>query len=335
MTTRLKVALCVGSPAREQFFPPKELDRLHQLCDLALVHPRQLQTPEAMRTAISDASVAITSWGFPGLTKDRLDRLPSLRLIAHTGASIKLIVSDGSLWDMGIRVTQAGSAMAVAVAEMSLTMTMSLLRRVQYMDHALRRGQQWEEARGTQARTEIGGCPIGVIGASRTGRQYIRLVRALGAHVQLFDPYVGAGDELAGLVTDLPQLLASSRVLALHAPATPETLGMIGAHELGMLPDYACVVNTSRASLLDMEAFYLEAKSGRLDAALDVYDIEPLPPNDRWRELPNVLLTPHVGGNTYESRLRGGRIVIDEIERFAHGKSLEHEVLPSMLTVMG
>ena len=94
-------------------------------------------------------------------------------------------------------------------------------------------------------------------------------------------------------------------------------------------------VNTARSTIVDMEALYREVSSGRIDAALDVFDSEPLPAGDPWRSLPNVLLTPHLGGATADSRRRAGQIVVDELRRFAAGEPMEHALSRADLERMG
>ncbi|NUR71164.1 MAG: hypothetical protein HOU81_10115, partial [Hamadaea sp.] len=172
---------------------------------------------------------------------------------------------------------------------------------------------------------------------SRTGRAYVRLVRALGARVSVTDPYLGPEEaaELGVQVVPLDELLAGSRVVALHAPVLPETRGLLGARELSRLQPGAVLVNTARSALVDMPALYQLVRTEHVDAALDVFDEEPLPVDHPLRALPNVLLTPHEAGGTLEARRRAGEIVIAEIARFLGGRTLEHEVTPAAMARMG
>lgn len=216
--------------------------------------------------------------------------------------------------------------MSPAVAELSLVFTLSLLRRVPAFDHALRAGEDWETARLSRVRREIAGARITVVGASRTGRAYIQAVQALGASVRVADPYVKDNDPLSEVTGDLHALLPSTDVLAIHAPALPETDGLVDERALDLLPHGAIVVNTARSSIVDMDALFDRVADGRLDVGLDVFDDEPLPADDRWRGLPNAVITPHIAGATANSRARAGTIVTDEIRRFLTGQPLRHRV---------
>ena len=328
----VRILLSVPGRERDAMFPAETRAALAELGVISEIEPRDLADADAFRAAADGVHVFITAWGFPRLDADRLAAAGDLRFIMHAASSVKALTSD-DLWAAGIPVSQAGTAMSPAVAELSLAFTMALLRRIQVTDHLLRSGGDWDEARLVRRAREIRGARIGVIGASRTGREYIRLVTALGAEVSIFDPYIPTGDPLLVAQCELDELLDECEVLALHAPITDETRGMLGAAEFGRLRDGAIVVNTARAELLDADALYREVASGRLDAALDVFEMEPLA--DRWRSLPNVLVTPHLGGATVESRRRAGLIVVDEIRRFLDGQPLQHSVTRDDLNRMG
>jgi phosphoglycerate dehydrogenase-like enzyme len=178
---------------------------------------------------------------------------------------------------------------------------------------------------------------IGVVGASRTGVEYIRMLVALGAEVVVYDPYltVDRAAELGVRRTALDELLRSSRVVALHAPTLPETRHLIGARELALMPDGSSLVNTARSWLIDSAALLDELRSGRIDAALDVFDEEPLPADSPYRSLANVLLTPHQAAATVECYLEMGEITAGEIERYAAGQPLRYELTEAALTRMG
>ncbi|NUT37509.1 MAG: hydroxyacid dehydrogenase [Hamadaea sp.] len=329
------IAVAVPPDLRALFFPADVWRRLEDLGEVGVM-PGDVGDPAAFARFVAAAEVVVTSWDCPPVDERVLAAAPGLALVAHTGASLRPFATAAA-FARGVRFTQAGAAMAHAVAEQALTLTLALLHRVHRFDHALRSGAPWEVAKQAPPRRELRDCPVGVIGASRTGRAYIRLVRALGARVVVTDPHLSAADaaELGVRAVPLDQLLQGSRAVALHAPVLPETRGMIGARELALLADGAVLVNTARSALLDTRALLQEVRAGRIDAALDVFDEEPLPVGDAFRGLPNVLLTPHEAGGTREARRRGGETVVDEIARFLAGRPLEHEVTPQALALMG
>lgn len=284
--------------------------------------------PDALGTDdLSSVRAVVIAWGVPAFDGALLAQLPALRLVAHSGASVKPFATP-ELFARGVRVTQAGAGMARSVAEVSLAFTLALLHRVPLFDHALHAGAVWEDAERSPVQHELLGAPIGVVGASRTGRAYVELLRLLGARPSLADPTIDEADAdaLGARLVGLDELLETSTIVALHAPTLPETHRMIGGRELALMPDGAGLVNTARSWLVDEEALVAELRAGRLSAAIDVFDEEPLPVDHPLRSLPNALLTPHRAAGTREGRLRQGGIVADEIGRFAAGEPLLHEV---------
>lgn len=321
--------VAVPAPLRAQFFGAGDAERL---ADAAASLGGEAAFAESLAEAtaaldLSAVRVLVVAWGVPPLDAALLDRLPRLALVAHCGASIRPFATP-ELFRREVLVTQAGAAMARSVAEVSLAFTLALLHRIPRFDHALHAAAPWEAAEAAPTQHELLGAPIGVVGASRTGRAYLALLVALGARPLLSDPTIDAEEARALGAEPLPldELLAASRVVALHAPSLPETHRMIGARELALMPDGAGLVNTARSWLVDEDALLAELRTGRLDAALDVFDAEPLPVDSPFRALPNALLVPHKAAGTREGRLRQGATVVAEVERFATGRALEHTV---------
>jgi phosphoglycerate dehydrogenase-like enzyme len=285
--------------------------------------------------ALGEARIVITSWGVGPFDAAVLASLPKLELIAHTGATIKPFATD-ALFDRGILVTQAGAGMARSVAEVSLTFTLALLHRMPEMHNALREGDGWFDAEAVGVQHEILGSPIAVIGASRTGRAYLELIRALGAEPLLVDPTIDAeaASGLGAELTSLDDALGRAQIVAVHAPTLPETHHLIGRRELALMRDGAGLVNTARSWLVDEAALIEELRRGRLSAAIDVFDEEPFGADSPFRSLPGVLVTPHRAAGTSQGRLRQGRIVADEAEAFAAGLPLVHTVDRDQLSSM-
>ena len=342
-----RVLAVVGEGLRGEFFTAEARARLDALgtvfassLDEALSRARPTgerggDAPTGDALDLGSVEVLITSWGVGPLDDAALDRLPSLRLVAHTGASVKPFVTD-ELFARGIRVTQAGAAMARSVAEVALGFTLALLHRMPRFDHALHAGADWAAAEQAPAQHELLHAPIGVIGASRTGRAYLELVRLLGGRVLLADPTLDDAEArgLGAELVSLDELLRRSRIVALHAPSLPETRHLLGAREFAAMPDGAGFVNTARSWMVDEPALIAELRSGRLDAAIDVFDEEPLPVDHPFRGLPNVLLVPHKAAGTHEGRLRQGALVVEEVERFVAGMPLQHAVTAAELDRM-
>lgn len=307
-----RIGLSSGKELRELLFEPAALERLAALGEFVLVGPDQ-GIPDGLQ-------VVVTTWDSPPLPPES----PDLRLVAHTGGSIRRIVPR-ALVASGVVVTQASAQMVPPVAEFALTLSLTLARHVHAYDRAFGRGVGWPVAAERAFGRSLASMRIGVLGASRVGRAYIEMLRALGANdVSVADPYLtpAAAAELGVSLVGLDELFSSSELLAVHAPLTAETRGMVDTRLLALLPDDAIVVNTARAAILEERAVVAEARSGRLRFGLDVFDLEPLPADHPLRGLPNVLLTPHVAGATRDARRAQGAFAVAEVARFLAGEAL-------------
>ncbi len=226
-----------------------------------------------------NADAALTGWGTRPPTPAILDGAARLRVISHTAGSVRWLPRHAL--ERGIVVTTAQPAIARTVAEYCLLSALTLLRR-------------------RSPSETLYGKAVGLVGFGHVGRLFRALLAPFGCRVRVYDPALTEGDaaRLAVEPSDLPGLLASSRVVSLHAPDIPATRGMIGARELGMIPDGAVFLNSARGRLVDTGALTSALQTGRFDAALDVTEPEPLPPDHPLRALPNVLITPHTAGPT-------------------------------------
>lgn len=313
---QVRIFVAISPEEVDLLFTPDDQARLEGLGSVSY-GPVEL----AGDTAASFDAV-LTSWStrpFPqaAVVGDRL------RFAAHAAGSVR------SLWPRealeSLRLSQSAAAMTPAVGEMALTLTLCLLRHVHTFDRSMSTGGDWRALRETGLGTALTDCTVGVVGLSRAGREYIRLLQALGVQrIVAFDPYADAlaGVELAGL----DEVFAAGDVVAIHAPYTPDTYHLIGASQLARMRDGAILINTARSRVVDTAAMTAELVSGRLRAGLDVFDEEPLPESSPLRGLPNVMTIPHQAGATGEARRLQGQIAVDELERFVQGRPLEHEV---------
>jgi phosphoglycerate dehydrogenase-like enzyme len=272
---------------------------------------------------LADARVLITGWGTPAIDGAFLERrAPELRLVVHTGGTIRDTVERG-LIDRGRLVVSSAAAVnarptaETAVALIVLAAKRAWLRsRIDDLDDAV-------------AVPGLCDTTIGVIGASRVGRHVMRLLAAYDVRILLTDPFIGraeAGEEFRAELVDLDVLCRDSDIVTVHAPDLPETRHLLDAAHLSLIRDGGVVVNTARGAIIDTEALTRECAAGRLDAALDVTDPEPLPAGHRLRGLRNVLLTPHLAGSAGRELRRLGAFAVAEIGRFAAGEPLHGAV---------
>jgi phosphoglycerate dehydrogenase-like enzyme len=318
-----------------RFFGSETDQQLRRCADLTFNTAQRNPTSSELAAIIGSYDAVISGWGTPAFTPEVLAKAGKLRLLAHAAGSVKHLVKE-DFFARGLSLTHAAAAMAPAVAESSLLMTMMLLRRLPRFMDAMRSGKTWQEAGAVGYGTELAATRVGVVGAGYTGRHFIKMLRALDAEVWVYDPFLtdARAAELGARKVELGVLLKGCPVVSLQAPSTPQTHHMIGRNELAMLQDGAIFINTARSWLTDEAALLAELKTGRITAALDVFDQEPLPTDSPYRSLPNVYLTPHIAGASKQTDYRIGKVIADEIERFFASKPLQYPVTAAMLSTM-
>jgi glyoxylate reductase len=164
---------------------------------------------------------------------------------------------------------------------------------------------------------ELTGSTLGIVGLGRIGSAVAR--RAEGFELRVLSVRSRSS------APELDDLLGQSDIVTIHAPLTPATTRLIDARRLGLLRDGACFVNTARGEIVDEEALVAELVSGRLRAGLDVFAHEPHVP-EALLALPNVVLTPHLGSGTRQTREAMTRIVVDNVLAFERGEPMRSEV---------
>jgi phosphoglycerate dehydrogenase-like enzyme len=314
-----------------RLFPARLLRRAEQLAriDSRLV-VQDLADPAA-QAALEEAEVLITGWGCPALGEEALAAAPGLRAVLHAAGSVRHLIGD-ALWERGIAVSTAAASNALPVAEYTLAAILLAGKDAFGIRERFRHSHGYLSPAETAHVGNLGR-RVGVIGASRVGRRLLELLRPFDLHVSLYDPYVGDA-EAAALGAEpllLDELLRTSDIVSLHAPDIPATRHMLDRARLALIPDGGVLVNTSRGALVDHAALTDELVSGRLGAVLDVTEPEPLSEGSPLYQLPNVFLTPHIAGSLGNELERLGGTVVEELERYAAGLPLAHQVLRSDL----
>jgi phosphoglycerate dehydrogenase-like enzyme len=328
--TSPKVAILLTSARREQVLSATALQQLASFSTLAIPTKPELETDKL--SGLLDGAVAcLTGWGTPPLSDELLARCSDLRLVAHTAGSIRHLVPLSAL-ERGLRISHAAAIIADAVAEFVISQALLCLRHLSEVDREMKAGQDWHAIRSHYPGRLLGCQTIGVVGAGRVGRAVIHLFKAFGCRVLAYDPYLTPEQaiQLGIEAVSLDDMMEQGDIITLHAPVLPETVGMINAARLAKLHDNAIFINAARATLVDEEALLRELETGRISAALNVFNQEPLPLESPFRALPNVLLSPHTAGHTLDTHLRQGQAMVDEVQRFLRGEALQFEVTPAM-----
>ena len=250
-------------------------------------------------------------------TAEMMSHAPStLKVISRHGVGVENIDLDAAHL-RGITVCNTPGANADAVAEAAIGLILSVLRKIPLSDHYVRTNE-WKRSEGHL----IKGKTIGVIGMGNIGKGVILRSEPFGAKFIAYDPYFDKdfGEKHNVTCAGAEEVLKTADIITLHLPSTPETHHIINVETLSIMKAGAVLINTARGELVDEEALYMALKSGRLGGAgLDVYSCEPLY-NSAFFELENIVMTPHMAGNTSETTLNMGLWALENAIKVVTGQ---------------
>ncbi len=281
-------------------------------------------TEDAIIEALQGVRVCVTQMA--PITERVLRECPDLELVA-VGRGGPVNVNLEAATAHGVAVTSTPGRNATATAEHTIALMLAAMRRIPQVHGDLASGTwRGDYYRYDSVGLELEGRTVGLVGYGAIGSRVARVAAGFGARVVVHDPYVDPA-ALAGIAeqVDLPDLLAQSHVVSLHARVTPETTGMIGAAEIAAMPRGSVLINCARGVLVDYDAVCDALDDGQLFAAgFDVFPEEPIPPGSRLLATEGIVMTPHLAGASRETAHNAARITAEEVGRFLSGKPLLH-----------
>lgn len=269
-------------------------------------------TPEVNR---ADIDAIVLPYLSAGATVERLGELPNLKLVQTQTTGYDLVAH---LVGSDVKVATASGVHAAATAELAVGLTLASLRGI---DRAARNmgARHWEHAR----MRSLADRRVMILGAGSIGEEIRKRLEPFEVEITRVASH--ARTDAVGQIfgpEDLPQLLPHTEIVIVVTPLTAATEGMVDAQFLAQLPDNALVVNVGRGKVVDTEALVTQLQAGRLHAALDVMDPEPLPEDHPLWGTPNTLITPHVGGDTTAFEPRIEQMLSEQVRRIIAGEEL-------------
>ncbi|WP_285117353.1 phosphoglycerate dehydrogenase [Leifsonia sp. fls2-241-R2A-40a] len=281
----------------------------------------------ALLSAVADAD-AILVRSATKVDAEVIAAAPVLKVIARAGVGLDN-VDIKSATNAGVMVVNAPTSNIISAAELTVGHILSLARHIPAAHGALAQGQ-WKRSKYTGV--ELYEKTIGIIGLGRIGALITARLQAFGTNVIAYDPYVTSAraQQLGVQLVTLDELLAQADFVTIHMPKTPETTGMISDDQLALMKSTAFIVNVARGGLIDEDALYRALTTGTIaGAGLDVFVSEP-PQESPLLELPNVVVTPHLGASTDEAQEKAGVSVARSVRL-----ALSGELVPDAVNVAG
>jgi glyoxylate reductase len=269
-----------------------------------------------------------------GIDAELMDRSPRLRVVSNMAVGYNNIdVADATA--RGIVVTNTPGILTEATAELAFALVLASARRVADLDRRTRAGEWTCWAPLLFLSREVSGKTLGVIGLGRIGKAVARRAKAFGMEVLYHNrARLDAGEErdLGVEYAEFDELLKRADFVSLHVPLSGETRHLIGRRELGIMKPTSYLVNTSRGPVVNEAALVEALREKRIEGAgLDVYEKEPLL-TPGLTALDNVVLMPHVGSATVETRMKMARMAADNLLAGLRGERPAHVVNPEVLT---
>ena len=297
--------VCTASHTK-RVFAPGRYEEMCELFDVTENNGDANWSIEEVAERAEGMDAIVTGWGARApMTPAVFEAAPDLQIIAHSAGSVRRLIPDDIAKDYviprDITVFSANGAIAANVAESAIGMLLMTMRHWVHFSNYIHDTPNWRSGLYDFNGKFLLGSTVGVVSASKVGRWVIRLLEPWQCDILVYDPYLSDEEaaEMGVEKVELNELFARSDHVTVHAPKLDATEKMIGDEQLSLLRDGGTLVNTSRGSVIDHDALLEHAKSRRINVCLDVTTPEPLEPTSQFRELDNVIITPHVSGSGY------------------------------------
>ena len=265
------------------------------------------------------------------LSVDLLKQCPRVKLVQTLSAGYDRLDLE-AIGEMGIPVANNGGGNAIAVAEHTIGLMLSVGKKMMIQwDRAVRQ-RRWQAELLTVHMTEVTGKTVGIVGLGRIGKQVAKRLKGFDTETIYYDVAEipqDVQDDLNAWPVPLDELLRESDIVTLHVPLTRRTRGMISDQQLEMMKPTAFLISTCRGPVTDEKALHRALVGGRIAAAgLDVLEKEPTPEDNPLFELENVVITPHMAGFSDETDVRNAEFAYANIKRVLAGEPPESVVTP-------
>lgn len=326
-------------------FSEEAISELERILDDEVVYESWLETnkvyfqAESLVEKIKEIGAQIFICEGDNVKKDVIENL-DLKIIGATRGDPNNIDIETAT-KRNIPVLHAPGRNTIAVAEMTIAMMLALLRKLHKVEKTLHSDEFHVEDFSDYVKYynrfkghELEGKIVGIVGLGRIGFEVAKRLKAFNVKFMVYDPYINDARlrYIQGKAVDLNTLMKESDIITLHCPPTDETDGLIGEEQIKLMKPDAYFLNLARASITDEFALHDALKEKQIaGAALDVFNIEPVDEDNDFLELDNVIVTPHLGGDTYETNHKHGMMMVEGIKKILQGEIPFNVVNPQVI----
>ena len=297
----------------DTFFPEENMEYINSLGEIIFS-----DSEEEIKEKIKECDVYITGWNSPRLDGEILNNGKNLKLLAHTTGSVAGVVSD-AMWERGIKVISGNNYFAESVAEGTIGLILSATRRIPQLHNQLSSEGIWPKS-GTVFTDSLLYKTVGIISYGAVARHLVKMLQVFKVNIKVYDIVEIPKEEREKYnftQCSMEEIFKTCDIVSVHTPLNENTYHLIDDKLLSMLRKDSYFINTSRGKVIDQAALTKHLINGDFYAALDVFEVEPIPAGDGLFGLSNVVLSPHKGGPTVNLRkdIDNNKPLINEITK--------------------
>lgn len=303
------------------------LDRMRQSLDVQYENwmdtKKLLSSDEfADRIQGQDTEIIVIEADF--MFREVFEKAPKLKFLGVCRADVTHVDLEAAT-EHGVLVVNTPARNDVAVAELTVGLMLGLARHVPAA-HNMVTSRSWVDptaAYFTWRGTELTGKTVGIVGFGAIGRKVAKMISGFETTILVYDPYVAPEplEQLGARAVELDELMAQSDIVTLHCSVTQDSMGLISEQRIALMKPTAYLVNAASTFVIDMNAIVDALQNKRIaGAAFDVFETWPVKADSPLLDLDNVVLTPHIGGATFETVVRYSQMMADDIDRFMRGE---------------
>lgn len=309
----------------ESFFSVQNVRLLETIGNITWANTSEDYSIDDYKAHIKDKDILIIGFGSPFLNSDILNEANNLKLVLHLGGSVAPYLCD-DVFKRNIKVLYGNEVMAQSVAEGVISYILAFNRDIATYSTNLKENGLWKP-KITTTRSLIGKT-IGIVSYGSISKYLIEMLQGFNVNILLYTKSneTTISDKLNFKIVSLEELFSTSDIITIQSPLNSTTENMIDSTLLNLMKPSSILVNTAKAGIVKEDDLIQCLQENKFSAILDVFNIEPIPEDNPYRYLNNVLMMPHMAGPTSECRLLITKTLINEINNILNGGTCIHEV---------